>query len=76
LKPSCSQSQTFEPVFAARPEPVPMSLRLCAARGRENGWEVASGDAGWATGWVHRRWKRTFDNHLEGSSIERYSKIV
>jgi hypothetical protein len=22
------------------------------------------------------RWKRPFDNHLEGSSIERYSKVV
>jgi len=30
-------------------------------RGREHGWEVASGGAGWATGGAHRRWKRAFD---------------
>ena len=33
MKPHCnSQSQTFAPVFAARPEPATLSLRLYAAR--------------------------------------------
>jgi hypothetical protein len=76
-----SAEHKFEPVFAARPEPATLSLRLCAARGaggerlagwrparrprgprgQENGWEVASDGAGWATGWARRRWKRAFD---------------
>ena len=31
---------------------------LSGPRGRDNGWEMASGDAGEAPGWAHRRWKR------------------
>jgi hypothetical protein len=47
--------------FAVRPEPTPLSGRCAAGglpgglagpRGRENGWEVASGGVGWATRWA------------------------
>jgi hypothetical protein len=33
---------------------------LSGRHGRDNGWEMASGDAGEAPGWAHRRWKRPF----------------
>ena len=67
--PACnSQSQTFEPVFAARPEPAPLNGRRAAcpaaSRASRTGERLGGGFRWRGVGakmGARRRWKRPFD---------------